>query len=236
MRYLRYFEANEDQIAKLEKELAAHREEVEKNVSQFFGQHEREYDAVQSPKDLAVVFGKLIKTNGLGGFLKYVKTLISNNKKESQIEKKIADLKGETWVEDPDTKRLNDLFSNPLNVAKLINGKDLGKEIDYKTEDGKEAEGEIKSVKIEDDGTVNVTIDNEKVGEVTKEITELEPAESQSDEEIDAQKKIGAIQQEPGNLKRVANYADFLNKADEKQIKDIGDLIDDEIAKLPKEA
>ena len=52
----------------------------------------------------------------------------------------------------------------------------------------------------------------------------------------DAKKELGEIKDDPEKMKRVANYADFLQRGDKDQVKTLNDLLDDEIAKLPKEA
>lgn len=52
----------------------------------------------------------------------------------------------------------------------------------------------------------------------------------------DAKKELGEIKEDPEKMKRVANYADFLQRGDKDQVKTLNDLLDDEIAKLPKEA
>ena len=60
--------------------------------------------------------------------------------------------------------------------------------------------------------------------------------EQASEEAENAKKELGEIKDDPEKMKRVANYADFLQRGDKDQIETLNDLIDDEIAKLPKEA
>ena len=217
MKYLKYtkaFEGKEEDLKKVEAELEQHRKDAEAKVDEFFGEYSEEFDKVQTPQELAAVFGKLIKARGIKKVLGYVKDLIANNKKESMLEKQIAELKGEKWEEDPDMKAFNGLFSNPLNIAKLINGKDMGAEIEYAKKDGGEAEGEIKSAEIADDGTVTVTINNDKVGEVKKDITELLPNE---DESSDLPKKLSDLKaKDPASISKVLGFADFISNPENK--------------------
>ena len=60
--------------------------------------------------------------------------------------------------------------------------------------------------------------------------------EQASEEAENAKKELGEIKDDPEKMKRVANYADFLQRGDKDQVKTLNDLLDDEIAKLPKEA
>lgn len=52
----------------------------------------------------------------------------------------------------------------------------------------------------------------------------------------DAKKELGEIKDDPEKMKRVASYADFLQRGDKDTVKTLNDLLDDEIANLPKEA
>ena len=60
--------------------------------------------------------------------------------------------------------------------------------------------------------------------------------EQQAKEAENAKKELGEIKDDPEKMKRVANYADFLQRGDKDQVNTLNDLLDDEIAKLPKEA
>jgi hypothetical protein len=213
MKYLKkIFEGNEDEIKKTQIELDSHRKEADGKVKEFFGEFEEEFDKVENPKELMVVFKKLIKARGIVKVFSYVKNLISDNKKESRIEKKIAELKGEKWEEDKDMSLLNDLFSNPMNLTKLINGDISSVDIEYSKKDGGTAEGEIKSTEIKDDGSIEVTIDNDKVGEIKKDLTELMPNDDVNDSEDDLPKKLAEVQtKRPDDIKKVSNFIDFIS-------------------------
>lgn len=211
MKYLKkIFEGNEDEIKKAQIELDLHRKEVDIKVKEFFGEFEEEFDKVENPKELMVVFRKLIKKRGIVKVFSYVKNLISNNKKESNLEKKIAELKGEKWEEDKDMKIFNDLFSNPANLTKLINGDSSDIDIEYNKKDGGTAEGEIKSTEIKDDGSVEVTINNDKVGDIKKDLIELSPNDDEQNDDI--VKKLADVKsKKPDNIKKIFNFTDFIS-------------------------
>lgn len=221
MKYLKIFEGNEDEIKKAQIELDSHRKEADTKVKDFFGEFEEEFDKVENPKELMTVFKKLIKARGIIKVFSYVKNLISDNKKESRLEKKIAELKGEKWEEDKDMLLLNDLFSNPMNLTKLINGDISSADIEYNKKDGGTAEGEIKSTEIKDDGSIEVTIDNDKVGEIKKDLTELMPNDDADGSEDDLPKKLAEVQaKRPDDIKKISTFADFISKEENKENSD----------------
>ena len=136
----------------------------------------------------------------------------------------------ETWVEC--LKLLRSTVDSPDFFKKIITDK---KELNtsYKKKDGGNTKGEIKSAEIGDNGKITFTITNGNVGDIKKDITEMIPlTKEESSEEKDAQTKIGEIQNDLPNMKKISKYADFLNKGSDEDVKTINDMIEDELSKL----
>lgn len=193
--------------------------------------------------------GKFVKEIGVMKSMKMIKDVIKMASKgisfENSVSKIIPD--GEkyelpgigivTGGQVSEAQEIIDTVKSALtvkNLMKLISGKADEIEIDYKTKDGGEATGKIKDLIVKDDGGIEVSIENDKVGVVKKDITEIpeQDAEGESKEEQETQNKLGEIQNDPAKMKSVARYAEFLRRGKEPEIKTINDLIDDEISKL----
>jgi hypothetical protein len=224
MKYLKkIFEGNEEEINKAQAELDLHRKEAEARVKDFFGEFEEEFDKVETGEQLATVFKKIIKARGVIKVFKYVKNLISDTKKDDQLEKKLAELKGEKWEPDKETDAFINLFSNPASITKLVNGDISSTDVEYEKKDGGSAEGEIKSSEIKDDGSVEVTIENDKVGDVKKDLGELMPNDDSDDEGDggDLQKKLADIKaKNPENIKKISTFVEFISKEENNDNKD----------------
>ena len=127
-------------------------------------------------------------------------------KKLTTLEKKIAELKGEKYdsVVENILNTIKEALT-PKNLAKIINGKTEELEIEYSKKAGGEATGEIKDVKVSDDGTVEVSIENDKVGIVKKDITEITGGADDEKEEksdsVDLVQKLKEIKsKQPKNI------------------------------------
>jgi hypothetical protein len=86
------------------------------------------------------------------------------------------------------------------------------------TKDGKEAEGEIKNVEIKDDGSIEVSIENDKVGTIKKDLTEITGAGDDIEgSEDDLPKKLAELKaKSPDDIKKVSNFTDFISKEENK--------------------
>ena len=136
----------------------------------------------------------------------------------------------ETWVSC--MKLLRSTVNSPDFFKKIITDeKELN--ISYKKKDGGNADGEIKSAEIGDNGKITFTINNGNVGDIKKDITDMiPPTKEESEEKKDAQNKIGAIQNDLPKMNKIANYADFLNKVSDEESKKINDMIKDQLKKI----
>jgi hypothetical protein len=180
MIYLKNFELfliTEDkslEIAKLEDEKKKLEEQFDKKMNEFLGEYASELEDAEGIKAATDVLRKVIKKNGLIKTFKQMKGSLSLMIELSDLEKKIAKIKGEKY--EPEVENILNTLKGaltPKNLAKIINGKTDELEIEYSKKLGGEASGEIKNVEILDDGSVEVSIDNDNVGIVKKDITEI---------------------------------------------------------------
>lgn len=113
-------------------------------------------------------------------------------------------------------KELRTKVESPGFLAKIAEEKEL--EVAYKKKDGEgEAEGKITGFKIEDDGGVKFTVDNEKVGKVEKELGELVNKEEGEKEEADLPTKLSGLKaKDPDSISKVLRYADFISNPENK--------------------
>lgn len=102
-------------------------------------------------------------------------------------------------------------------LAKIADEKEL--QVAYKKEDGEgEADGKIIGLDFKDDGAIEVTLDNEKVGEVKKDFDELvAKKDEKTEEEEDLPKKLADIKaKRPDDINKISNFADFISKEENK--------------------
>ena len=109
-----------------------------------------------------------------------------------------------------------DKIKNALTVKNLMNiltGKTDELELEYMTKAGKEAEGEIKNVEIKDDGSIEVSIENDKVGTIKKDLTEITGAGDDIEgSEDDLTKKLAELKtKNPDGIKKISNFTDFIS-------------------------
>ena len=104
----------------------------------------------------------------------------------------------------------------------ILTGKTDELELEYMTKAGKEAEGEIKNVEIKDDGSIEVSIENDKVGTIKKDLTEITAAGDDVDvSEDDLPKKLAEVQtKRPDDIKKVSNFVDFISNDTNKENSD----------------
>lgn len=100
------------------------------------------------------------------------------------------------------------------NLIKVMTGKteDLEKiSIEYLKKDGEEAIGQLKEVEITDDGDIKVSIENDKVGEVEKNLSEI-TGEAEGEDEQSLQKKmVDLIKTKPEEVKRILKFTNFIS-------------------------
>ena len=89
-------------------------------------------------------------------------------------------------------------------------------EVEYLKKDGEESTGEIKEVEITDDGEILVSIENDKVGEIKKNLADI-TGEAESESEVDLQKKMTEIlKNKPEEVKRILKFTNFISDENNK--------------------
>lgn len=217
----------------------------EKNLEQFnnFEGFMDEMMETEGFKEAMVVLRNKVKELGILKSLKMIKTIIATMKTMILTMKKARGIlsKGEkynlcisetnceivTGGDDEDNvfEETLDKIKDALTVKNLMNiltGKTDELELEYMTKAGKEAEGEIKNVEIKDDGSIEVSIENDKVGTIKKDLTEITGAgddvEGSGD---DLSKKLAEVQtKRPDAIKKVSNFVDFISNDTNKENSD----------------
>ena len=217
----------------------------EKNLEQFnnFEGFMDEMMETEGFKEAMVVLRNKVKELGILKSLKMIKTIIVTMKTMILTMKKARGIlsKGEkynlcisetnceivTGGDDEDNvfEETLDKIKDALTVKNLMNiltGKTDELELEYMTKAGKEAEGEIKNVEIKDDGSIEVSIENDKVGTIKKDLTEITGAgddvEGSGD---DLSKKLAEVQtKRPDAIKKVSNFVDFISNDTNKENSD----------------
>ena len=217
----------------------------EKNLDQFnnFEEFMNQLTETEGFKEAMVVLRNKIKELGILKTLKMIKTLISTMKMMITTIKKVRNIlaEGEKYNlcietnceivtgggEDNHSviEETLDKIKNALTVKNLMNiltGKTDELELEYMTKDGGEAEGEIKSVEIKDDGSIEVSIENDKVGTIKKDLTEITGAGDDTEgSEDDLPKKLAEIKaKRPDDIKKISNFTDFISNDKNKENSD----------------
>lgn len=213
---------------KLEAEL---REGIE---GKQFEQMMDEMMEVEGFKEAIGVLRKIVVKTGVVKTLKLMKVSLANMKKMMNFEKKIreilpdgekyhvADISTITGGEKSDVEEMLDQIKkslNPKNLMRILTGKTDELELEYNTRKGGEASGEIQNVEIKDDGSIEVSIKNDKVGTIKKDITEITSAGDDTGEESEEIiKKLSAIKTKiPGSIQKIYNFANFISNDDNKE-------------------
>ena len=210
-----------------------------------FGELMDEMTETEGFKEAMVVLRKIVKEVGILKSLKMIKNLISTTKMLIKTHRKVRGIlsEGEKYnlcardscsiianppEEDDDFAELEEVIEKikkALTVKNLMNiltGKTDELELEYMTKAGKEAEGEIKNVEIKDDGSIEVSIENDKVGIIKKDLTEITAAGDDVDvSEDDLPKKLAEVQtKRPDAIKKVSNFVDFISNDTNKENSD----------------
>ena len=187
----------------------------------------------EGPAAFLKLVGGFVKEVGLRKSLKMVGDVVKMANKGIGFEKKIKEIlpKGEkyecpglgivTGGEPSASEEIINTIKETItmkNLMKIITGKEDEVEIGYQTKDGKEAEGEIKGVEVKD-GNIEVTIENDKVGDVKKDITEIIEDDGKEDsagpEEM--AKRISQLKaKNPDSINKVLSFANFVSNVENK--------------------
>jgi flagellar hook protein FlgE len=203
---------------------------VGKETAERFEKFMEELTSTQGFQAAMAVFSKVIKEIGVIKCFKMVKSYISLFSKFREIEKKISKIlpKGERYNLPPvgvivggeNDSEVDDIISKiksaltVKNLMKILTGKTDELEVEYMRKKGGEASGELKNIEIKDDGTVEVSIENDSVGVIKKDLTEITGAEKEkeSDDEVDLQNKMtDIIKNKPDEVKRILNFTNFIS-------------------------
>ena len=181
------------------------------------------------PKNLIDVCGKMIDMTNVETLAQYFSDLFSFLDRIEEVSEKIKkayeankenkslfSLSGNynTWV-----VQLKDIKSKVESkdfLTKIADEKEL--EVAYKTKDGGEADGKIIGLDLKDDGGIEFTVDNEKVGEVKKDFDELVMKKGDGkDDSKDLVTKLTELKaKNPDDIKRIYNFTDFISKDENK--------------------
>jgi flagellar hook protein FlgE len=201
-----------------------------KKTEEFMGKLEN----TEGFKEAMVVLRDLVKELGIFKSLKMIKKIISNMTTMIQTMKKVRNIlpEGEKYNlcftektceivtggdnEDNVVEETIDKIKKALtvkNLMSILTGKTDELEIEYMTKDGKEAEGEIKNVEIKDDGSIEVSIENDKVGTIKKDLTEITGAgDDVEGSEDDLTKKLAEVKvKRPDDITKISTFADFIS-------------------------
>ncbi len=183
------------------------------------------------PKNLIDVCSKMIDMTNVETLAQYFSDLFSFLDRIEEVSEKIKkayeankenkslfSLSGNynTWV-----VQLKDIKSKVESkdfLTKIADEKEL--QVAYKTKDGGEADGKIIGLDLKDDGGIEFTVDNEKVGEVKKDFDELVMKKGDGKDEGDDKDLVTKLAElkakNPDDIKRIYNFTDFISKDENK--------------------
>jgi hypothetical protein len=246
---LKELEDEYPELLEITKEMQNFAKEIDA-LNDTFEKFTDEMTETEGLKEALVVLRKFIKENGVLNSFKILTKLVKLLKKQVEIEKKVSNIipKGEKYILNDGSKigtlivggrpstieNIINTITEALtikNLTKILTGRteDLEKlEVEYLKKDGKEASGELKDIEIKDNGDIVVSIENDKVGEIEKNLSEI-TGEAEGEDETALQKKMtDLIKNKPDDVKKVLKFVNFIS--DEKN-KDKIDTIQKMIAK-----
>jgi flagellar hook protein FlgE len=246
---LKELEDEYPELLEITKEIQNFAKEIDA-LNDTFEKFTDEMTETEGLKEALVVLRKFIKENGVLNSFKILTKLVKLLKKQVEIEKKVSNIipKGEKYILNDGSKigtlivggrpstieNIINTITEALtikNLTKILTGRteDLEKlEVEYLKKDGKEASGELKDIEIKDNGDIVVSIENDKVGEIEKNLSEI-TGEAEGEDENALQKKMtDLIKNKPDDVKKVLKFVNFIS--DEKN-KDKIDTIQKMIAK-----
>lgn len=207
---------------------------MDKDIADKFTSFTDELTNTEGFKEAMGVLRKIITEIGVVKSLKMIKISLSTMKGMIQYEKKVRDIlpKGEKYDlplvgvitggdDSSGAEKTIDRIKDALtvkNLMKVLTGDTDELELKYNKKEGGEATGKIKDVEVKDDGSIEVSIKNDKVGTIKKDITEITAAgdavEKESDDNLveELPKKLAEIKsKKPGDIKRISNFVDFIS-------------------------
>jgi hypothetical protein len=191
-------------------------------------------------KEAMVVLRNLVKELGVIKSLKMIKTVLSTMKTMSQTIKKVRNIlpKGEKYNlcfsetnceiitggdNDNTLEEAIDKIKSaltPKNLMNILSGKTDELELEYKKMNGDSAEGEIKDVQLKDDGSIEVSIENDNVGIIKKDITEIISVGDDDNQDVEIKeltKKLSDLKtKNPDNIKKISNFTSFISNDNNK--------------------
>jgi hypothetical protein len=220
------------ELLKINEEMVKFTKEIS-SISDKFDKFMDELTETKGVKEALGVLGKFVKENGVLKSFKMLTDVLKLLKKQMEFEKRISKIipKDEKYLlkDGSETgiliiggrpsamENIINTISNALtvkNLMKIVTGRteDLEKlEVEYLKKDGEESTGEIKEVEITDDGEILVSIENDKVGEIKKNLSDI-TGEAESESEVDLQKKMTEIlKNKPEEVKRILKFTNFIS-------------------------
>lgn len=220
------------ELLKINEEMVKFTKEIS-SISDKFDKFMDELTETKGVKEALGVLGKFVKENGVLKSFKMITDVLKLLKKQMEFEKRISKIipKDEKYLlkDGSETgiliiggrpsamENIINTISNALtvkNLMKIVTGRteDLEKlEVEYLKKDGEESTGEIKEVEITDDGEILVSIENDKVGEIKKNLADI-TGEAESESEVDLQKKMTEIlKNKPEEVKRILKFTNFIS-------------------------
>lgn len=168
-----------------------------------------------------------------GEFNKELDKLLSKEEGE-----KIMGVAGAKEGEPMNYEKLNDIYDKQQEVIFLLPGVEMDKYDPKKSpEEQKEVVGFAKMTALNDQNneeSVTIKYDDKDIKMAYDRVIGPLGEEQASEEAENAKKELAEIKDDPEKMKKVASYADFLKRGDKDQVKTLNDLLEDEIAKLPK--
>lgn len=225
------------ELLKINEEMVKFTKEIS-SISDKFDKFMDELTETKGVKEALGVLGKFVKENGVLKSFKMITDVLKLLKKQMEFEKRISKIipKDEKYLlkDGSETgiliiggrpsamENIINTISNALtvkNLMKIVTGRteDLEKlEVEYLKKDGEESTGEIKEVEITDDGEILVSIENDKVGEIKKNLADI-TGEAESESEVDLQKKMTEIlKNKPEEVKRILKFTNFISDENNK--------------------
>lgn len=169
---------------------------------------------------------KLVELTNIETMMDYYSILFSYRDKIDELYKKLDKAKESSADISSLCREYKQWITSLDYIKSEIDKDDFAKKIipedeivvTYKKEDGKgQANAEITKIDLKDDGTVEFTLDNEKVGEVKKDLKDLvvkdiEENDAEVGSEINLQKKMTDIlKNKPEEVKRILKFTNFIS-------------------------
>jgi len=166
---------------------------------------------------------KLVELTNIETMMNYYSILFSYRDKIEELYKKLDKAKDSSADISSLSKDYKQWVTSLDYIKSEVDKDDFAKKIipdedlvvSYNMKDNKgQAKAEITKIDVKDDGTVEFTLDNEKVGEVKKGLDDLvvKGENQESNDEVDLQKKMtDLIKAKPEEVKRILKFTNFIS-------------------------